>query len=268
MPVTKLYVEGELDQQLLYSILGGSPLVEHLHSGGKYALHSTVTHARKVSPDSFYLRDRDFDFLPEAELGTPTEIRTHGGTNLMGWRWCRHSIECYLLQPELLAVALGRGQAELEAHLLEIARALINYQAARWTVGRARATLPPKRDLETHPTELDKDFNLPADLSTEGNWQWLRQETQTFIQPVIAAFGEAALNEQYAMFKGRLTDLDVNSLLVWYSGKDMLTALAPRLGAASPKSLCNQLRDWVIQHPEATLQLLPEWRNLKTVLNQ
>lgn len=268
MPVTKLYVEGELDQQLLNNILGGSPVVER--RGGKYGLQGMVLRERqeKGSEGLYLLRDRDFDYEPPADLRTPTELRAERSNDHTGWRWCRHSVECYLLEPAVAAQALNRTSAELEEWIRQAGRALVDYQAARWTIGQARAQLPPGRRLETHPTELDGEFNLPADRSEGAIWTWLWASTQQFIRPVTLAFAEDALRAQFTAYQARLGALDAAGLLVWCSGKDLLAFIAPLVGQDSPKALSNRIRDWVIAHPEEALRLLPEWQAFKTVLNQ
>jgi hypothetical protein len=269
MPVNLLYVEGELDEQLLTPFLAGSPVVQR--RGTKYGLQGIVVREREVNKNEtiFFLRDRDFDFEPhEATPNLPTPINTPRSNVLVGWRWFRHCIECYLLEPALAAAALERRQEELEAILREAGRQLADYQAARWTVGLTRWRLPPSKQLETHPADLHGEFALPPDTSEAASWNWISTSAREFIQPVMAVFAEEALRLTFKHYKTRLAGLDVSAILAWFSGKDLLTFLAPRIGAESPGHLRNQLRNWVLSHPGDALAYLPEWSALKQLLTQ
>ncbi len=267
MPVNMLYVEGELDQQLLAVILEQGPVVKS--GGSKYGLQASVVRGREEGEgvSIYFLRDRDFDFLPnEAAPHLPAPITTPRSGELLGWSWYRHSIECYLLEPALAARALGRASEEIEAHLVAAGRELANYQAARWAVGQARTKLPPSRQLATHPPELRGEFALPQDTSEMANWNWISTAARDLFQPISQAFAEEALRASFDRFRSRLAGLDVSNVLVWCSGKDLLTFVAPRIGFASGRELRNHLRDWVLDHPDEGLALLPEWVALKQLL--
>ncbi len=269
MPVTKLYVEGNLDEELLGGILAGSPVVQKC--GGKYGLPGIVVRERRDTANDgvYFLRDRDFDYEAAASATQlPTPITSERSGALLGWRWSRHSIECYLLEPALAARALGKPQGELEELIQQAGRELADYQAARWTVGQARAKLPLSRHLETAPEELPDEFGLPDDRSEKASWTWLSSATREFIQPVTAAFAEEALRDKFDGYRIRLGAMDVRGILVWFSGKDILTFISPRLGSESPKTIRNRLRKWVRDNPDEAVRLLPEWAELKRLLSQ
>lgn len=269
MPVNLLYVEGELDEQLLTSVFAGTPVVQK--RGTKYGLQGIVVRDRADTDNNaiFFLRDRDFDFEPnEASPHLPTPMTTPRSGVQVGWRWYRHCTECYLLEPALAAAALERPQPELEDLVRQAAQSLANYQAARWAIGQVRNRLPPSRQLETHPPELQGEFALPQDMSEQGNWNWLSSSTRAFIQPAAAAFEQDAVRLSFDHYKTRLACLDVVDILVWFSGKDLLTYIAPRLGNESPGAVRNRLRNWVRLHPDETLVVLPEWTALKQLLSQ
>lgn len=62
---------------------------------------------------------------------------------------------------------------------------------------------------------------------------------------------------------------DVDKVLVWLSGKDLFAALRNWLESKSvpnPGEFRASLRDWVIEHPGRTLELLPEWQGLIQVI--
>jgi hypothetical protein len=62
---------------------------------------------------------------------------------------------------------------------------------------------------------------------------------------------------------------DVSNVLIWFSGKDLLAGMSDWLRSrnfANPGEFRTFLRDWIIDHPERTLELLPEWRGLLDAL--
>jgi hypothetical protein len=269
MPVTLLFVEGELDEQLLTNVFAGAPVVQK--RGSKYALKGIVQAERKerVSTAIEFLRDRDFDTEPDLAFPhVPTPLFTRRSGVRLGWNWYRHSIECYLLEPSLAARALNKQQEQIEILLRQAGQELLVYQAARWTVGQARAKLPPMRNLETHPPGLEGDFALPADMSENASWAWLSTSPRDFIHPVNEAFAESALRKSFEVYRAKLTGLDVQGVLAWFSGKNLLAFIAPRLGQNSPGEIRNDVRDWVRNHPEEAVALLPEWATLKRCLAQ
>lgn len=268
MPVTKLFVEGDLDQEILAKVLAGAPAVEK--RGSKYGLQGMVLRERSATGNDgvHFLRDRDFDFEPAASAShSPTPILTERTKVLVGWRWFRHSIECYLLEPALAATALGKPKDDLVKLIQLAGPELSNYQAARWAVGQARVRLPPSRHLETAPPDCMHDFRLPHDRSEEASWAWLSTTTREFIEPVRSTFAEDSLRKSYDDRRSKFTALGVGDILVWFSGKDILAFLAPQLGSDSPKQLRNRLRNWVRNNPEEALRLLPEWAELKRLLS-
>lgn len=267
MPVTRLFVEGELDEELLSTIFAGSPVVER--RGGKYGLQGMVVRERASTGGVglHFLRDRDFDFKPTvAGSPGPVPILTERTRVLVGWHWFRHSIECYLLEPALAARALEIPQARVEDLIREAGTALRSYSAARWTIGQARAKLPPSRHLETTPMDSGNEFCLPADYSETASWAWLSTTTHEFIEPVTQAFGETELRNSFDENRTKFSTMSVPEILVWYSGKDVLTFVAPRLGAEPPKVLRNRLRNWVRNNSEEAVRLLPEWGELKRIV--
>ena len=142
MPVSHLLVEGTLDMEVFAPLFAGNPIVGPRPT----SKGSLAPRARDLRRDSgwtaCYIRDRDFDFLPPVDLSQPTTDTTDGGTPL-GWRWCRHEIENYLIDPGVIHAALGWNRAAFEARLVDAARSIKHYQAARWVIGLARHVLPP-----------------------------------------------------------------------------------------------------------------------------
>jgi hypothetical protein len=270
MPVTTLLVEGDLDAQLLQPIFNGSPLV--VKGGSKNSLPPQVLQARRTTRANVcYLRDRDFDSDPPQDATQPVVDRVHQGS-VLGWHWCRHEIENYLLEPELVARATGWDQTVYVAQLLEAGRRIRFYQIGRWVVGTARRSLPPHYELQTRPEGVaDNEFRLPADLAEEAVRQWVRQHTAAFFSRVEQALAshvvEAALVARATLLTEALL-ASAPTALLWCSAKDLLTALEPwlRTQGTDAGALRARVRDWVRSNPEETLNLLPEWNRLLHLL--
>jgi len=70
------------------------------------------------------------------------------------------------------------------------------------------------------------------------------------------------------VFAGRFDDVfvaEVASVLLWFSGKDMLAGMADWLktkGMANPGVFRASLRDWIIANPARAVELLPEWSGM------
>jgi hypothetical protein len=260
-------VEGDLDEELLTSIFAGRPVIEK--GGAKYGLQGIVIRERGKSGDNSvsFLRDRDFDYEPEvSHPHVPTPMATPQ-SGVVGWRWFRHCIESYLLEPAMASRALDTPQAALEGLIRQAGAELSTYQAARWTVAQARAKMPPSRRLETHPPGLG-EFDLPVDKSQAANWEWVWTAAKEFIQPVRAEFAKKALRRSFDAYRGKLSGLQVSDVLVWFSGKDLLSFIAPLLGSGPPREIRNRIRNWIKVNPDEAIGLLPEWAELKRLLTQ
>jgi hypothetical protein len=269
--VSKLLVEGKLDAEVLGSILAGHPLV--VPAGAKGSLAPECRRERQNRIDACYLRDRDFDYDPPEDAGQPCVDREHEGT-VLGWHWCRHEIENYLLDPAVVVQATGWAQPDYEAQLVDAAKRIRPYQIARWVIGTARRSLPPNHELRTRPDEVGDKLRLPADLREEAVGSWARQQIAAFYDRVSASLNPAAIESAFAVRAGQLTDTALSApayVLTWCSGKDLLVALEPWLrsiGEGGAGEFCSRLRAWVREHPAAVLGLLPEWDHLVTGLRR
>jgi hypothetical protein len=140
MPVAKLFVEGRLEIEVLTPILQGSPVPQQ--GGSKYTLRPRArTERRENKVVAGYLRDRDFDFDPPTDLSKPTVDSMESGAPL-GWRWCRHEIENYLVDPGVVGEAMAWYVNDFEDALRQAAAKIRSYEAARWTIGKVRRVLP------------------------------------------------------------------------------------------------------------------------------
>jgi len=274
MPVSRLLLEGKLDYEIFVPLLAGLTTIDpRPTSKGSLAPRVRDLRSDPRGPQTAcYVRDRDFDFLPSADLTQPTVDSTAGGATL-GWRWCRHEIENYLIDPGLIHAVFGWDRAAFEAQLVMAARSIKHYQAARWTVGQSRQVLPPAREFPSKPAECaGHDFRLPADLTETGTAGWAQAQAATFLANVQTVLAPVALTTSLTVHSARLTDAffgDVTNVLVWCSGKDLLAGLVPWLQAThrpQPSQLRVRVRDWIMVNPDQTLVLLPEWGAFRHLL--
>jgi hypothetical protein len=169
MPITKLFVEGKLETEVLYPILQGTPVLQR--GGSKNSLKPRARSERQENRiPAGYLRDRDFDFDPPADLSTPTVDCEDDGVPI-GWRWCRHEIENYLLEPAIVGEAMKWAVEEVEEAIRVSATRIRNYEAARWTIGIVRRGLPPHYQLRTRPDDLN-ELTLPVALDSATVREW------------------------------------------------------------------------------------------------
>jgi hypothetical protein len=272
MPVSRLLLEGKLDIEVLTSLFAGNPLVD-TNPTSKGSLAPRARDLRRViGQTACYVRDRDFDFVPPTDLSQPTADKTEGGVPL-GWRWCRHEIENYLIDPGLAHAALGWDRADFEAQLVTAGRTIKHYQAARWTVGQLRQVLPPAKDYPSSPAEcIGHDFRLPADLTQSATATWVQTQAAAFLGDVRAALDPAKITAELTHHAAQLTDAflgNTANVLIWCSGKDLMAAMQTWLQTTQrlhPSEYRMRVRDWIIANPDQALVLLPEWNALRNLL--
>lgn len=268
MPVSVLLVEGELDRALLGAVLAGRPVVER--GGSKGALKPKAQDLRAKRTQAAYLRDRDFDFLPPEAANEPEIDALAPDGTVLGWRWRRHEIESYLLEPSLVAAATAWSEPAWRDALLAAARRIAPYQAARQTIGLARKALPPYHDLQTRPDELKNELQLPDPLDEARCAAWAVAQIDRYFDRLAEHLGPAAardaLDQAHARWQGQPETTE--QALRWCSGKDLLAALTPWLAERdlTPGGLRARLRDHVVRDPEAALVHLAEWQGLVATL--
>jgi hypothetical protein len=264
MPVSLLLVEGALDAEVLGAILAGTCAVQI--GGAKGSLRHRAKQMRDDHKGEVcYIRDRDFDFEPPVDVSRPADDDPHFGLQL-GWYWCRHEIENYLIEPALVSQAVGWDEREFASELIVAARRIRDYQIARWVIGTARRSLPPQYELTTRPNEFaDRDFLLPDDMSAAAVQAWVKTHIGCFHERVTDALRPEAIEASLARRAHDLADANLDQttgVLKWCSGKDLLAALSPRLKTkheTEPGILRRRARDWVQKFPDRALELLPEW---------
>ncbi len=269
MPIAKLFVEGTVDFQVLTPILAGNPVLQQ--GGSKYSLRPrAATERRENKVEAGYLRDRDFDFDPPNDTSHPTADASDA-KGPFGWRWCRHEIESYLIDPGVVSEVIGSGVGDVEDAIRSAGAAIRYYEAARWTVGVVRRSLPPQYDLRTRPEGLS-DIELPSALTIAAASEWARDSIEAYRRPLTNVTAVAVVQESFDGFAERFDDVfvaDVTQILLWFSGKDLLAGMADWLSTraiGNPGLLRARVRDWIIANPERTLELLPEWNGMIAVM--
>ncbi len=268
MPVTRLLVEGELDAQLLAPFFAGNPTVEAIKSSKNALAPRTRTERLKAGPCVGYLRDRDFDYDPPAQTDQPTIDKTEKG-NVLGWRWSRHSIENYMLEPAIACKALVVDETTYRTALSTAGGRIKYYQAARWAIGIARSALPPYYELRTQP-EGANEFYLPGNEELTDNTakNWAVNQVNGFanqVRPKLETNAIAQSYEKYSEWFNLEDPVSVETLLIYFSGKDVMTALDPLwqpMGIQGPNDFRGRIRDWMREHPDEVRKALPEWQSL------
>lgn len=271
MPIAKLFIEGNLESEVLNPICQGTPLLQR--GGSKNSLRPrAITERRENKVVAGYLRDRDFDFDPPLDLTKPSVDSDEDGVPF-GWRWCRHEIENYLIDPSIVSEAMGWPVSEFEEVLQQTAQKIRHYEAARWTVGIVRRTFPPNYDLKTRPDRL-RELDLPQALEANDVNAWASHNIESHRAGIVSATDSAAVQASLADCAARFDDAfvaDVAKVLLWFSGKDLLAGMAGWLitkAVPNPGAFRASLRDWIIANHLRVLELLPEWsamiRTLRT----
>ena len=271
MPVTRLFIEGKLESEVLLQILQGAPVLQV--GGSKNSLKPrTRAERRENRIAAGYLRDRDFDFDPPRDLSKPTVDCEDDGIPI-GWRWCRHEIENYLIEPAIVGEAKGWPISEVEEAISHAARKIRSYEAARWTIGIVRRELPPSYELQTRPDDLN-EIDLPRYLDSMAVGEWASNSIEIHRNRIAAIADPKVVQESFDTYVDRFNDsfmTDTANILLWFSGKDILAGMADWLSAKAVENsgaFRASLRDWIIANPLRALELLPEWRNLAVVLRK
>jgi hypothetical protein len=267
MPVNELIVEGDLDAEIMQAVLEGEPVVKR--GGSKSALKPQARQKRtSESVLAAYLRDRDFDFEPPEDRSVAVVDSTHKDQPL-GWRWVRHEIENYLIDPLIVEAALGIPSLDWSDVLTEVASRIRWYQIARWTIGEARRSLPPHYELCTRPPELGERLGLLDDLEENACLTWCRGGIGEYLARISCEMCSEKVAELIAARTARLSVScleDVGNVLVWCSGKDLLAGLPQSAldltGTQTPGELRTRLRSWIRKNSKDAIACFPEWQNL------
>ena len=276
MPVDLLLVEGEPDAVILGALLDGSPPVQQ--RGAKNALKPIAAEEwLRTGRHVAFVRDRDFDFDPAPSTGPMLgEIRDDRLSEPLGWYWARHEIESYLLDPSLVALVWPSvARRDCEEALVGATCSIRFYEAARWTIGIARRALPPQHELKMRPLDLgDRDLAVPSCLEEGHCREWALRCIGEYLNQVSERVSPFASCQTFAHKAAMFTDdfcADCESVLIWFSGKDLLAAMGPSLAqlcGADAGRFRADVRYWITKHPQETLNVLPGWQMLLAYLKK
>lgn len=134
-----------------------------------------------------------------------------------------------------------------------------------------RRTLPPHYKMKTRPDDLN-EIALPAKLDPVAITTWASSAIETHRNRIDAATDpnhvKASLQNLMACFDDAFI-ANISNVLLWFSGKDILAGMAEWLNTKefpNPGAFRASLRDWIIENPKRTIELLPEWNSLIAIL--
>ncbi|RCX20987.1 hypothetical protein DFR58_101191 [Anaerobacterium chartisolvens] len=282
MPIAELLVEGKIDAEIINVLMSEYVLPFAVRIGGtKGSLNTTVKERRKELKKNsiFYLRDRDFDYDVDVNVKIPQPIKfnNNGIEIILGWHWCRHEIENYLLQPDIVSAACCAPVSEVMKEIKKAAVCIRFYQAARWTIGKLKrkGILPPPFDLPTKPKSIaqeKKDFLIVDDCSQENCLKLIRNDANEFLSRVQSVLDDSEIvkryNENVSDFSLERCE-DIDWILQVFSGKDLFTSLTPwmkKLKINHPSELRDKIVSWIGDNPRKALEAIPEWQKLFELL--
>jgi hypothetical protein len=229
MPVALLLCEGiasSPDTRVLGKLLAGRCEVRPF--GSKYGMGSVVKGAREaIGRDTvFGILDGNFPDDWCQPTGKPRPWAVSDGIAL-GWRWERKEIENYLIDPAVVASALGSAAPQPSRYVAALGAArdrLTFYQAARAALSGHRRRFAPlpssfgrHRGRDAHP--------LPDDTSEPACRRGIREcvedysaEQSVTVEQVGAAFD--TLKPQFVVGGARY-----DHYLAAFAGKDILWAM-------------------------------------------
>ncbi len=117
-------------------------------------------------------------------------------------------------------------------------------------------------------------MTLPQRIGKTAMLAWAKRHIAAFRKRANQSMAAKAINDALTRIDDRLTEHFLDSpenALMWCSGKDLLAALQPWLQEREIPSAGHfraVLRDWIRDHPDAALALLPEWDAFVRLLRQ
>jgi len=269
-----LLVEGKLDRVCLGPVLGNVVTLEQGGSKNSLKPEAKTRQEFRKAPH-YFLRDRDFDYQPPDDISQPSALmgkNKNGIEVIVGWHWCRYEIENYLLEPAVVQRAVpDADQNDYKRQLQQIAMRIRAYEAARWSIGTARKSLPPHYELQTRPDELP-EIAIPENCSDTVSLYWLKNTVGNFRDIVSIALDTSTITHNFQTFMRRFDDefcLNIDNILIWFAGKDLfagLTEWCSQYGFSNSGEFRAYLRTWCADNPDEVIQLLPEWRALRSLL--
>ncbi len=274
MPVSILLCEGgknSPDVRVIGRLLGGNGEVKP--EGSKYGMGNKITSLRKVLPPDTVYGIIDGDFIDK--WTTPANRAkdwTLGKDEMYGWRWERKEIENYLIDPVVVAHALGQQAPGPVDYLkaLESARDCIAiYQAARIALSVSRISfkaMPSSfgkargKDDHLFPDAFDKDSCCHAIKEVvEEQTKTLRIDITEVINKFEFYLAECQNGPRY------------DNYLYAFSGKDLFWAMnkwCADNGFFHASVFKEKILVGIEESTEDISSWLPEWQDLKERINR
>jgi hypothetical protein len=275
MPVTVLLCEGVrggADDRVLTKLLIDDCRIEPV--GSKHAMDTLVLAHREVAPleTVMGLKDGDFDrdWLAPSDQPQPWTKRL-GARRIerIGWIWARKEIENYLIDPEVVARALG-PDAPPPVRYREIldraARDLSDYTAARVALSLSRITARQLPNQWGRRRGHDR-YLYPENLNRSSCRQRIKRIVEGRTQGVLPQPKQVV-----AEFRRLIPLHDAGGIrrahyLHTYAGKDLLIQMdgeLRQLGFGDFGAFRERILTAIDITPDDIADWLPEWAALRT----
>ena len=217
------------------------------------------------------LRDADLDgeWPREKEHPQPWVERIAGGRTVqLGWLWSRTEIENYLIDPAVVAAALGSKAPEPAQYQRILERAadrLSTYTAARVALSTSRIPIKSLKNKWGKPRGGDR-HPFPESLDRSSCRKHLKRIVRDCAQNVVPTENQVigrfnALRRDFAKNGTRRSDY-----LHAYSGKDLLIQIneeLPSIGFADFGGFREAILLGIASAHQDTAQWVPEWAELR-----
>lgn len=273
MPVSVLLCEGgrqSPDVRVLVRLLAGRCVIEP--QGGRYGMGQKVQVRREVlGPGVFGLLDGDFQGKWASPEERPVPWTASTGEHL-GWRWERKEVENYLVDPVVVARALGGKAPDPDAYraALHAARDTIAvYQAARTALASCRVRF---RDLKSKfgKRRGREQHRFPDNLDEASCRDEVRKVVADHRETQLVE-AETVLERMTALLPEHVDPGDrFRDYLAAFAGKDLLWAMDASLrdlGFASSWAFREAVLLGLAGSLEDPGDWLPEWKALQEAVD-
>jgi hypothetical protein len=274
MSVALLLCEGvgsSPDVRVLGKLLAGR--CEVRPCGGKFGMGDAIKGGREGigRRTVFGLVDGDFPREWRRMEGKPITWTASDGTHL-GWRWERKEVENYLIDPAIVARALGTDAPEparYEAALHDAREKLVYYQAARVALSAVRRRFRPLPN--SFGRRRGRENHLFPDDTVEGACrEGIRRSVQCYNdgQSISADDVNATYDELLPEF--RTGGVRHENYLAAFAGKDILWAMDETLrgfGFAGALPFREKILVGMENTSENIGDWLAEWRALQEAVD-
>jgi hypothetical protein len=275
MPVGTLFVEGMAkapEQTVLRQIVPTGCVVTP--GGSKTGLADQVRGVRRARGLGggvvAALRDRDFDQDSSAPQGAPRTWVAGRAKDWIGWTWERVEIENYLIDPVVVAAALGQrapDPAKYERALDDAAQRIAAYTAARTALSLWPLYAPMAN--RWGDAVFGGDHRFPSDRSPEACRAAIRQVVVTYETKRRVEVDDVLERFEQLHAECQPGGIRFAHCLTFFSGKDLVLAIEPELGAlglGGPKNFCKQVASKVELATDDVATWVPEWSALRRAM--